>query len=367
MKLPTTDAPNIFAFATSERSQDAVLAYMLKWASRDHKDANPDMHKLGKKFLRALLECTQYGATSGMHFTKVSVETQKKTTKPGEGKTRAGRVDVQVEVNDEICLVIEDKTHTNRHEGQIKNYAEDADTDCPDVRPIYLKTGNESLRTLKKTQEVCEDHNGGTFYRKNLLAVLPKHTGNRFIDDFRQHLDEWEKATIRFEAKKVDDWDWRAHQGYYLRLEELLRLKRDEGWGKVDNASGGFQGFWGYFVADNRNKCDLYFQIHDSKDLYIRCAAWKENNDGQVSPKLRVRMFQQIQDSLSRLRNTKIRVKGPMGRVGKSTNIAQVFFDAKKQETDTTYMVLNKAGKADVKATAQRLRDVAKLIDMSCK
>ena len=359
--------PNIFDFAKTESSQDGALAYMLAWAPRGYAKKDRAMHNLGKNFLRALLKCTRYGATQRMQFTKVSVEMQKKTSRPAAGKKRAGRVDIQVEVNDEICLVIEDKTHSSRHDGQIKNYAEDAQTNCSDVRAIYLKTGNESARTLRETKEVCKNHKGGIFHRKDLLAVLPKHTGNRFIDDFRAHLDEWEKSTTRFEATEVSEWNWCAHQGYYLALEQRLGLKGDEGWGKVDNAAGGFQGFWGNYANDNRNKCDLYFQIHDSKDLYIRCDAWPENNSGLVLPTLRTRMFNKLEDRLSRLRNTKIRLKGPMGKVGNSTNIAKVFFDAKKQGPDTTYMALNKAGKVNMTATVQRLREVAKLIDMSCK
>ena len=48
--------PNLFTYATSELSQDAVIAYLLAWANPSHQSAEGKMHTIGQHFVRLLLQ-----------------------------------------------------------------------------------------------------------------------------------------------------------------------------------------------------------------------------------------------------------------------------------------------------------------------
>ena len=48
--------PNIFTYATSELSQDAVICYILEWAKIENKELNNDLHNLAINFLNSLFD-----------------------------------------------------------------------------------------------------------------------------------------------------------------------------------------------------------------------------------------------------------------------------------------------------------------------
>ena len=43
--------PNLFYFATSELSQDAVLCWLLSWADMKHKESHPHLHDVAKDLI----------------------------------------------------------------------------------------------------------------------------------------------------------------------------------------------------------------------------------------------------------------------------------------------------------------------------
>lgn len=346
--------PNVFDFAQSERAQDAVLAYMLSWASAEHAKKNSVLHRLGKRFLRALLKST--GKEPPEKIRKVVV------------KTQDARVDVSVEVNGETLLLLEDKTETVRREGQIDEYVAAAKERGKsenagwkdDVRPIYVKTGNESKRTRHATEEKCREHGGGFFYRHHLLKVLKKHTGtgNQIIEQFRAHLKSWEKDAKSYKTTPINEgWHWRAVQAYYLALEE--EDLDCEGWGMVNRA--GAQAFWTNGSENKDKTCALYLQIDGSKDLHIRCAARPADGETRVTAEYREEMFANVKKCLSQpeFSGIKINWKGRSG--GRTATIAQATFDGKD-----TYMVLKEDGTVDLDATVVNLKKAEELIRASC-
>lgn len=363
--------PNIFDFAKSEGSQDAVLAYMLQWASPAYGHARKGrvMHDLGTKFLRALLMSTEtkQGAQkwARCNFNEVSVETQKKITAPAKNRKRAGHVDVQVEVDGKICLVIEDKTNTSRHEGQIVGYADHAETNCASTRPIYLKTGNESAFTLDETKRICRKKHGGYFGREQLLKVWRSHpnTRNKFIEDFFWHLQDWENGTESFRDTPVhQEWDWRAHEGYYLELEKRLGRKDDEGWNYQSSPAGECICYWWNYCYDQEEKCTLYLQIDHSKYLYVRVCGDDINKD------LRRRMYEKVALACN-AHFPEISVKKEQGSAkGQTSKIAKILFDD-REDDDNPYMVLKKRGKGkgtvDLDKTVKRLKRAAQLVTAS--
>ena len=53
--LKKMNQPNIFNYATSELSQDALIAWLLVWANDKYKKENTQLNQLGVDFLQSLL------------------------------------------------------------------------------------------------------------------------------------------------------------------------------------------------------------------------------------------------------------------------------------------------------------------------
>jgi len=91
-------------------------------------------------------------------------------------KVEAGRqwygIDIWAEINDEYFIGIEDKTNTGEHSEQLERYKEIATTHYKDKKHklvfVYLKTGNESLTTLK----IITEKGYSTVDRKTVLSIL---------------------------------------------------------------------------------------------------------------------------------------------------------------------------------------------------
>ena len=96
--------PNIFSFATSELSQDSVLAWMINWADDQYKNENHPMHCLGKELLSILTGLDK----EQIHNVKVG--------------RQWNNIDIWVEINEDSFLAIEDKTNTTIHDNQLERY-----------------------------------------------------------------------------------------------------------------------------------------------------------------------------------------------------------------------------------------------------
>ena len=98
--------PNIFEYATSELSQDAVICYFAKWANSTYKE-HP-MHKVGQLFVQKMLD--KWCVTDTIE--KVEVHRQYKN------------IDVLLIINDKYAMIIEDKTYSSEHSNQLNKYKE---------------------------------------------------------------------------------------------------------------------------------------------------------------------------------------------------------------------------------------------------
>ena len=103
-KESTVSLPNIFDFATSELSQDALFAWLIQWADPKYKGKDVSLFNLAQRFVRILLSDNNYPIHS------INVGRQWKN------------IDVWVEINDDTFLVIEDKTNTSIHDDQLERY-----------------------------------------------------------------------------------------------------------------------------------------------------------------------------------------------------------------------------------------------------
>ena len=242
---PKSDSktPNIFSFATSELSQDALFAYLICWADDSYLQSDREMCLLGKAFL-SLLSDIPY-----VNIHKVNVGRQWRN------------IDVWVEINDNCFLAIEDKTGTSIHSNQLCRYKEIVEEEYEgkmnDLRFVYVKTENEPCSIEKQV------HDAGykTVNRVDLLSVLDGYQGHSpIVLDYRKHLQEIEDKTNRFMSISVDKWDWYAWQGFYKHLETHIDVRS---WEYVSNPAGGFLGLWWHFVPND--EIEMYLQFEEQK------------------------------------------------------------------------------------------------------
>src|SRR4051812_1220057 len=100
--------PNLFQFATSELSQDAFICWLLSWGDPNCESSDASLHRLGVVFIGKLLEMCNVPVPSPI--TSVKVQRQYKS------------IDILAVVNDQITILIEDKTATINHSNQLQRY-----------------------------------------------------------------------------------------------------------------------------------------------------------------------------------------------------------------------------------------------------
>jgi len=244
-KSSIDNAPNIFSFATSELSQDAMFAYLIKWADPSNMTIDREMCLLGQDFLRLL-------TTKDLNLQKIDVGRQWKN------------IDIWAEINDDTILIIEDKTNTSIHDNQLNRYRDIIREEYDGKRDVqyfcYVKTGNEPaiiLKTIKEQGYI-------TICRNQILEVLNKYKGNNpLVINYRYYLQEIEDSTQSYNTLDVEKWDWNSWQGFYMELEKAFP---DLNWGYVANPSGGFWGaYWHFKSPKFNNNLEMYLQFEQSK------------------------------------------------------------------------------------------------------
>lgn len=247
--------PNVFSFATSELSQDALIAWLISWADIKYKDVDPSLHKVAQDFVKLLLKQDSFT------ISKMEVGRQWKN------------IDIWAEINDDTFLVIEDKTNTTIHDDQLAKYKEIVENEYNGLRNnqffIYLKTGNEPLSVLTEV----EKKGYYTIDRSAILNCIKEYNGNNTIlINYIEHLNGIESKTNSFRHLPVSEWDYYAWQGFYKELEQTLRIDK---WGYVANPSGGFLGAWWYFKGIPEG--ELYLQFEEKKLCFKLCCENSQN------------------------------------------------------------------------------------------
>lgn len=254
--------PNIFDIATRELSQDAFITWFLQWA---------DPHNI--EFDRSLTLCA----------TDFLINLMKKGLKDFDEKieiVKAGRqwesIDIWAEVNNKYLIIIEDKTFTGQHSGQLTKYRTIAENWCNEQSPkyyppicIYLKTGNESLQSLDRVIK----EGFSLFNRQELINLLEIHKSitNDIFNDFMTRLIKLEKINNDWENKTIDQWNGNDWQGFFQYLEREIKII---GWSFVNNPNGGFWNavlnwdYWdeGYPVYLQTEEFKLCFKISTDPD-----------------------------------------------------------------------------------------------------
>lgn len=234
--------PNLFSYATSELSQDAIICWLLEWGKPENKDINLVLHQIAKLFLDSLFDKSDDIETPSQYHT-IKIIKQHKS------------IDVLCLVNDQYALIIEDKTNTKNHSNQLKRYLENTinEFDTMKVLPIYFKTGDQShYDNVDKAYKI--------YLRRDFLKVLQSDCSSDILVDYRRYLQKIEDSINSYKVLPLDRWTYGSVKGFYMALQKELG---DGNWDYVANASGGFLGFWW-----NNHKMDgyrIYMQIDMTK------------------------------------------------------------------------------------------------------
>lgn len=323
--------PNLFSIATKELSQDAFIAWLLQWGDERYKNADSELHSIGQRFVRFLINL-QFGLDC-YEVHKVEVWRQ------------WSNIDIWVEVNDEICIIIEDKTGTSEHDDQLGRYSKlvrdyYANKGIWKVAFVYLKTSLEDVNIVKEVEQKGWSYCSRTAF---LSFLLSSKTSNDIYNEFTEALEEKEK-----ESKSLNWGSWEATQGLYCYLQESLG--EWSGWRYVANPSGGFLGLYFHWKGlKSDNNVEYYLQIenncYDVCRLVIKITGSWNGTTGYLYDRLGYLQAESDKYGLSVSKPARY-------RVGEYTTLA-IIDDAFKFEND----------KVDVPHLLKAIRSAMALVD----
>lgn len=239
--------PNLFHFATSELSQDALLCWLLSWA--DGQYADNSLHGIGRLLLNLIY------ARAGMKVPEsISLVVER----------QQGHIDILCVVNKETAIVIEDKAGTKQHSGQLDKYREHVTAElgyAPDnMILVYIQTGDQSdYGPVIKSGYIRV----GRADLLNILDAEPSRAAKEQSDilcDFSSYLRQIEDGVQSYRSTPPEKWSWDAWKGFYSRLQNETG---DGNWDYVANPSGGFLGYWWHFCGDDT--FNVYLQLEQEK------------------------------------------------------------------------------------------------------
>lgn len=245
---PTKLRPNLFDYATSELSQDAFIAWLLEWANPPFDRVDTELHKCSRRLLAQFF---------GLHSKPVP-----EAIRTVEILKQSNNIDVLCIVNQQYAIIIEDKTGSQQHSGQLARYFEDVigrEFERERILPIYFKTHEQACYSA------VQEHGYQVFCRADLLQILRSCTSTSDIfTDFRAKLEELENAFLSYRTTPPAEWYWHSWIGFYKELQKELQQVGDC-WGYVSNPTGGFLRFtWGW-QHDHEYDCGVYMQIEETK------------------------------------------------------------------------------------------------------
>lgn len=232
--------PNIFKYATSELSQDAIICYILEWAKIENKKENKQLHNLAINFIDSLFEKFS-DIKKPLKYEKIDIKKQYEN------------IDVLCIINDQYSIIIEDKTNTKNHSNQLKRYFEKVKVNFSntEILPIYFKTGDQS------NYDNVIDNNYKLYLREDLLKILNLHiTNNDIIDNYTNYLQDIDNSIKSYQILPITQWHYNSWKGFFIELRKKLN---NGNWDYVSNARGGFLGFW--WNWNSNDEYHFYLQI----------------------------------------------------------------------------------------------------------
>lgn len=227
--------PNIFNYATTELTQDAVIAWLAAWADNQNKAINEPLHLTGKAFLQSLVAKKEIRA-SKMEVSSIRVQHRK--------------IDVLIELtldSQKAVILIEDKVNSSEHSNQLARNLSKINKNAYDVViPIYFKTGFQH-----NVKEVSA--NSGYFHYgiKDWIKVFEEgiklgvkndifSSYHRYLKNLESTFDEAKEAYTKYQEILVKDWKWWHWIGFF----EANKTKFKAQWGSIGNNREPLLTFW---------------------------------------------------------------------------------------------------------------------------
>jgi len=237
--------PNLFTYATSELSQDAMICWLLEWAKPENKNLDNQLHNMAITFMNSLFD----------KFDNIERPTDYHTI---EIKKQYNNIDIVCIVNNRYVLLLEDKTNTKNHSNQLERYLTNTQEEFTQkvVLPIYFKTGDQS------NYNNVVKHGYKVYLRQDFLKVLRLDCDSDILIDYKNYLQSIENKVNSYTTIPIEQWSSHAVKGFYMALQVALK---DGNWDYVANPSGGFLGYWW-----NNNQLagyKIYMQIDASKKI----------------------------------------------------------------------------------------------------
>jgi len=272
--------PNIFSFATSELSQDAMFAWLISWSAPEYAAADPELHRIGQNFVRLLA-----GKESDFKIACVDVGRQWEN------------IDIWAEINDNTFLIVEDKTGTSIHDDQLERYKASVEKEYAGKRTdlcyAYVKTAEEPGSVLKS----IEQYGFRTINRAAILKCMEDYKGSdSLLISYREHLREIDARVNSFRSLPEKEWGWDAWQGFYKELESRVDI---DSWSYVANPAGGFVGAWWHFVE--MGDCTMYLQFEQGK-LCFKIAYEDENGRSEVRYRAHSKLMEKARNRYPEIR-----------------------------------------------------------------
>ena len=226
-----------------------MFCWLIKWSDKKYQDEDEELHNIGQSFVKLLI------SNQDCIIDKINVIKQKQN------------IDIVVEINNNIALVIEDKTETSVHHNQLEKYRQEIKDTYKgkgfELRYAYVKTGNEPLSTLEDVK--TKGYN--IILRKEILKCIDKYNGDcQLLLDYIEHLRIIEAKTNQFSLIPFNEWknEWYSWQGFYMELEKSLTKPN---WKYIPNQSGGFLGLYWYKHHINQSVYNdkMYLLFEESK------------------------------------------------------------------------------------------------------
>ncbi len=174
MKTDVSKVPNLFNYATSELSQDAVLCWMLDWINYEESD----MKSFAFEFVDRILKLYNYINLNARDIRQICVKRQYRN------------IDILLKIyfktNDVLYLIIEDKMNSVEHSEQLKRYREiitdliNNEENSIGVIGIYYKSGF----IFDHEKENVELNSYKVFDKAMMIKLMDEHKNDIANDIF---------------------------------------------------------------------------------------------------------------------------------------------------------------------------------------
>lgn len=373
-----SNTPNLFDFATSELSQDAVLAYLFAWADQKYKADNEKLYLLGRELIDEVVKAAvEERASDAVKTTEQLHELQ------GLGaythvhvRRQLDKIDIVIFLDPEFespgddgskvksskaALLIEDKVFTSEHSGQLKKYLSGFDYGVPkdSVYPIFYKTG------LQAGYEGERKAGFAQYSRINMVELLGRHKEALKIDttlyQYHSYLKgltaKYAVGRVAVPTRKAKESGF-AWQGFMHELAGKLTTTQGLHWQYVPNAQGGFFGMWWGFTKISNAKTfthptdrdysgvDVYLQLEEDT-LTLRAGRWEGE---KISSAMRKDLVNFMEVNLKKPLEKMGYSLHASGRTGRSCRLVNIL----KDNSTSTFP----AG-APIEAVAETLRMIS--------